>query len=281
VTATASAIDAAAWGEFRTTSDTRPAFRTRITADGAGVTLPAEPGRFHVYAAGTSPASHRLELIRLLGGLEDVVSVSHVDGLRDARGWAFREPTGPDPVNGFTLLREAYTATVPGYAGKVRVPVLWDRVAGRIASDDAVAIGIDLATQFGATPSLYPVQLAGEIERVSATVTSSFGDRVATAAVQPEAAAGVRQALRRLDRHLADHPYLVGDVLTDADLRLWPALVRYDVGSNAHRTLGPALSSHPQLWAYARRLYDRPEFRATTDFGAFAAPFSELGAWTS
>ena len=281
MTATASAIDAAAHGEFRTTSDTAPAFRARITADGAGATLPADPGRFHVYAAGTSPASHRLELIRLLAGLEDVVSVSHVDGLRDARGWAFREPTGPDPVNGFTLLREAYTATLPGYAGTVRVPVLWDRVERRIASDDAVAIGIDLATQFGSAASLYPVQLAGEIERVSAAVTSSFVDRVAAAAGRPDAAAAVRQTLRRLDRHLADHPYLVGDVLTDADLRLWVTLVRYDVGSNAHHTLGPALSSHPHLWAYARRLFDRSEFRATTDFGAFAAPFSEVAAWTS
>jgi len=281
VTVGASAIDAAAFGEYRSTPSTAPRFRTRITAAGAPGTLPAAPRRYHIYGSRSSPASHRLEIIRAVAGLADCVSLSHVDGLRDARGWAFREATGVDTLNGFALLSEAYKATEPNWTGEPRVPVLWDRTTRRIVSDDAIAMGIDLATQFGTIPGLYQVSLAAEIERVSAALKASFSDRLVAATRSPDAADHLRSTLRNVDAHLANHRYLLGDVLTDADLRFWVQLVRYDLGVNAHRTLGPALSEYPNLWSYARALFRLASFRDTTDLTAFAAPFADVAAWLS
>ena len=81
------------------------------------------------------------------------MSLSYVDDQRDGRGWAFRERRGADPVNGFTLLADAYQATEPGYDGHVSVPVLWDRETGKVVSNNFPDITIDLGTQFGAWAS--------------------------------------------------------------------------------------------------------------------------------
>jgi glutathionyl-hydroquinone reductase len=121
-------------GEF-----VRPAypFQGRITADGSSG-YPAVPGRYHLYISWACPWAHRSAIVRRLLGLEDVISLSAVDPVRDGRGWAFREGPGYslDPVNGFALLREAYEATEPGYDGHISVPVLWDRETSRIVSNN-------------------------------------------------------------------------------------------------------------------------------------------------
>ena len=150
----ASPADTSAHGEYRinrSPGDERPLYRFtgRITADGSSG-FPAEPGRYHIYAGWFCPWAQRTTIQRALHGLEDIVSVSYVDDVRDGRGWAFRETHGPDPVNGFELLRDAYEATEPGFDGHVSVPALWDRRTGRIVSNNFATIGIDLATQFGA-----------------------------------------------------------------------------------------------------------------------------------
>jgi glutathione S-transferase/putative glutathione S-transferase len=110
-------------------------FRGRITADGSSG-YRAEPGRYHLYIAWGCPWAQRTAIVRKLKGLEDVVSLSYVDDQRDGRGWAFRERRGADPVNGFTLLADAYQATEPGYDGHVSVPVLWDRETGKVVSNN-------------------------------------------------------------------------------------------------------------------------------------------------
>ncbi len=148
-------------GEF-----SRPAypFQGRITADGSSG-YPAEAGRYHLYISWACPWAQRTAIVRKLLGLEDVISLSVVDPIRDGRGWAFREGPdhGLDPVNGFAFLREAYEATEPGYDGHISVPVLWDKQAGRIVSNNFPDITIDLDTQFGrwADPDvqLYPAEL--------------------------------------------------------------------------------------------------------------------------
>src|SRR5215470_2188558 len=132
-------------------------FRGRITADGSSG-YPAESGRYHLYISWACPWAHRTAIVRRLLGLDDVISLSVVDPIRDGRGWAFREGDGHglDPVNGFEFLREAYEATEPGYPGHISVPVLWDRVTSRIVSNNFPDITIDLDTQFGrwADPSV-------------------------------------------------------------------------------------------------------------------------------
>src|SRR6185437_11348363 len=194
-------------------------FQGRITADGSSG-YPAVPGRYHLYISWGCPWAQRTAIVRKLKGLDDVVSLSYVDDVRDGRGWAFREHRGPDPVNGFTLLAQAYEATEPGYDGHVSVPVLWDRETGRIVSNNFPDITIDLETQFGewATPGvdLYPAVLRPEIDALNERVYTGVNNgpyRVAGATTRQDYEQ-LRHAmiamLEELDDRLAGRRYLFG-----------------------------------------------------------------------
>ena len=283
----ASPTDVDSYGAYQITrepGDDRPLYRFngRITADGSSG-FPAEVGRYHLYAGWFCPYAQRTVIALQLAGLQDVVSVSYVDGTRDARGWAFREAYGPDPVNGFTLLRDAYEATEPGFDGHVSVPTLWDRVTNTVVSNDFRGIGIDFATQFRAVADpvieTYPADLADAIEDVDRwlgpVVTSGIAAAAGTGPDAPEQRQHLLDTFTLLDRRLARQPYLVGDRLTEADIRLYVALVRYDLGANVHRTINRGLDAYPHLWAYARDLYSIPAFRETTDFTTYGS----LAAW--
>src|ERR1035438_2100756 len=183
-------------------------FRGRITADGSSG-YPAEPGRYHLYISWACPWAHRSAIVRKLLGLEDVISLSAVDPIRDGRGWAFREGDGYslDPVNGFALLREAYEATEPGYDGHISVPVLWDRQTSRIVSNNFPDITIDLDTQFGqwADPSaeLYPAALRPEIDAINEVVYEGVNNgvyRTGFARSQEEYHKGVTAVFATLDQ---------------------------------------------------------------------------------
>ena len=190
----ASPVDFAAFGDYgdfrrkqpqpATGEFVRPAypFRGRITADGSSG-YPAVAGRYHLYISWACPWAHRTAIVRRLLGLQEAISLSAVDPVRDGRGWAFREGPGHslDPVNGFALLREAYDATEPGYDGHISVPVLWDRETGRIVSNNFPDITIDLDTQFGAFSNgtdLYPQALRPEIDAINATVYENVNNGV-------------------------------------------------------------------------------------------------------
>ena len=171
-------------------------FRGRITADGSSG-YRAEPGRYHLYISWGCPWAQRTAIVRKLKGLDDVVSLSYVDDVRDGRGWAFREHRGPDPVNGFTLLAQAYEATEPGFPGHISVPVLWDRQTAAIVSNNFPDITIDLGTQFGAwgDPSvdLYPAALRGEIDALNERIYETVNDGTYRAACRHHPA-GLRAA---------------------------------------------------------------------------------------
>lgn len=276
VDAFAGPLDAARYGEYRRSpADRTPRFAGRLgTAQ-----WPAEPGRYHLYGGWSCPASHRLAIIRELAGLRDVVSMSYVDLFRDGRGWAFREGTGPDPVNGFTLLAQAYDASSPGYTGHVTVPVLWDRDAASIVSTAPVPIGIDLATAFGGEGAIRTAADAAAIDAVSHRIAAEVDGRIAAAVYRTSDAETLRRTLAGFDAVLADQPFLVAGHLTDADVRLWVQLVRYDAGPNAHGAVGPRLDAFVHLWRWARRLYALPAFRDTTDFARFSAPLADLPPW--
>jgi glutathionyl-hydroquinone reductase len=217
--------------------------------------------------------------VRKLLGLEDVISLSAVDPVRDGRGWAFREGDGfsLDPVNGFALLRDAYEATEPGYAGHVSVPLLWDRQTSRIVSNNFPDITIDLDTQFGAwadpAHDLYPQRLRAEIdainERVYATVNNGvYRCGFATSQESYDEAFGQLFAtLDDLEQRLGQQRYLTGDALTEADVRLWVTLARFDSVYYSHFKANlRRITDYPNLWAYARDLYAVPAFRETTKF---------------
>ncbi|MGW7516448.1 glutathione S-transferase C-terminal domain-containing protein [Streptomyces sp. NPDC054796] len=257
----------------------RYAFQDRVTADGSSG-FRAEPGRYHLYIAWSCAWAHRTALVRKLKGLTDVVSLSHVDDERDGRGWAFRERRGADPVNGFTLLLEAYEATEPGYPGHISTPVLWDRATGRIVSNDFRCITIDLGTAFeewgDPETQLYPEPLRAEIDELNAFVHENVNDGVyqVDGATTQDAYETWRRrvcaALDTLDARLAERRFLFGDRITEADIRLWPTLARFDLAYNpVGGVTEEGLPGYPHLWAYARDLYQRPAFRETTDFDTY------------
>ena len=257
------------------------AFRGRITAEGE---FTARPFRYHVYGGRFCPLSHRLAITRELAGLHDLVTMSYVDNDRDGRGRAFRERYGPDPVNGFTLLRQAYEATVDGFAGDAGVPVLWDRFSSRVVGNDPTAIGIDLATRFRHLAhdpvDTYPEPLRARIDDFDRWLHPAVDEGVTEAAAgSRDARTALLDAFELLDGRLAHSDFLIGGVLTEADVRLWVTLVRYDVGPNAHRAINPGLHVYPHLWRYARRLHRIPAFRDTTDFAAFTAPGAVRQQW--
>ena len=286
--AVASPVDFGTYGEYSVRapkqadgSFVRPLYRFqgRVTADGSSG-YPAEAGRYHLYVSLACPWAHRSVIARKLLGLEEVISLSVVDPVRDGRGWAFREGPGhgPDPVNGFALLREAYEATEPGYDGHVSVPVLWDRRQGRIVSNNFPDLTIDLATAFGqwADPAadLYPAALRPEIDALSDRVYTAVNNGVyrcgfaTSQQAYDEAVTALFTTLDELDGRLADRRYLFGDRLTEADIRLWVTLARFDTVYAIHfKTSLRRLADYPNLWPYARDLYQQPAFGGTTDFG--------------
>ena len=283
----ASPVDEDRYGTYRITQgpdDPRPLYRFtgRLTRDGSSG-FPAVAGRYHLYAGWFCPWAQRVVLeleVNGLTGPDGPVTVSYVDGARDGRGWAFRETNGPDPVNGFTLLRDAYEATEPGFDGHVSVPTLWDTDTDRIVSNDYRTLGLDVATEF---PGLrhpgvdtYPVEHRAEIEELDRWVGPAVNQGVGRAGGDGPAAERARTelhaAFRRLDARLVDGGFLVGHGLTEADIRLWVTLARYDVQGNAKGRLGPALSTYPHLARYAAYLAELPAFRASTRWSAFSAP---------
>jgi glutathionyl-hydroquinone reductase len=261
-------------------------FRGRI---GDGGEFPAEPGRYHLFISWACPFAHRSAIVRELKGLQDVVGLSVVDPLRDGRGWAFR--AGPDLTldtsgSGFSLLAQAYDATVGGhYEGRVTVPVLWDTRSGRIVSNHYPDISIDLGTQFdrwAAHPEveLYPQPLREQIDALAAHLADTVNTGVYQAGFATDADA-YEQAVRRLfatfdelEALLARRDFLVGDRLTEADIRLWVTLVRFDSVYHGHFKANlRRLTEYPALWAYTRRLYALPGFGSTTHLDQIKAHY--------
>jgi putative glutathione S-transferase len=253
-------------------------FQGRITTDGSSG-FPAERGRYHLYVSLACPWAHRSVIVRGLMGLQDVVSLSVVDPVRDGRGWAFRDGPGfgPDPVNGFTLLREAYEATEPGYDGHISVPVLWDRETSRIVSNNFPDITIDLGTQFGAWATtdadLYPEARRAEIDALNEVIYATVNDGVyrcgfaTTQQAYEVAVAALFATLDELEERLAGRRYLFGGQITEADVRLWVTLARFDSVYVTHfKANVRRLVDYPNLWGYARDLYQQPAFGPTTNF---------------
>jgi putative glutathione S-transferase len=256
------------------------AFCDRITADGSSGSK-AEPGRYHLYVSLACPWAHRSIIVRKLKKLEDVVGMSVVDPIRDERGWAFRPSPdgsfGPDAVNGFAFLSEAYLATDPNFQGRYTVPCIWDRQTRRLVTNDYPAISTELATQFeafaDASIDLYPLRLRTEIDAINAVVYENVNNGVykagfATSQAAYEAAFdGVFYTLGELDTRLARQRYLVGSDLTEADIRLFTTLVRFDAVYYVHFKCNlRRLVDYPNLWPYARDLYQTRGIGETVNF---------------
>ncbi|MCP2259677.1 putative glutathione S-transferase [Streptoalloteichus tenebrarius] len=253
-------------------------FTDRVTADGSSG-WPVEPGRYRLVVSLACPWAHRSVIVRRLLGLEDALSLAVVDPVRDERGWRFTlDRDGRDPVLGIGFLAEAYRATDPDYTGRVTVPSLIDTRSGRVVSNDYPRITLDLATEWRAlhrpgAPDLYPEHLRAEIDAVNADVFRDVNNGVYRCgfATSQEAYERAYHALfDRLDalsERLAHQRYLVGDTITEADVRLFTTLVRFDAVYHGHfKCNRQKLTEMPVLWAYARDLFQTPGFGDTVDF---------------
>lgn len=257
----------------------RYSIRDRITADGSSG-FPAEAGRYHLYVSLACPWAHRSILVRNLLGLQEVISMSVVDPVRDERGWAFREGVGhgPDPVNGFQFLSEAYLQTDPSYTGRYTVPCLWDRQTKRLVTNNFPDITIDFETQFKAyqkpdAPDLYPEPLRTEIDAMNDMIYTDVNDGVYKAGFAVSQGAyetAVTTLFARLDwleQRLSTQRYLIGNQLTEADIRLFPTLVRFDAVYFGHFKCNlRRLVDYPNLWSYARSIYQMPGVAETVNF---------------
>jgi len=254
------------------------AFTDRITADGSSGYI-AEPDRYHLYVSLACPWAHRCIIVRELLGLGEVITMSVVDPIRDERGWAFREGRGhgPDPINGFQFLSEAYLSTKPDFQGRYTVPALWDRKTSRLVTNDYPDLTLQLQTGFAAfaTPGveLYPEALRAEIDAINEIVFHNVNNGVykagfaTTQAAYEHAVDALFETLDDLETRLAGQRFLVGDQLTEADIRLFTTLVRFDAVYHGHFKCNlRRLVDYPNLWGYARDLYQRPGFGSTVDF---------------
>jgi putative glutathione S-transferase len=253
--------------------------RDRISADGSSG-FRAEPERYHLYVSLACPWACRTVMVRKLLGLESVISLSVVDPVRDERGWAFRDGPGhsADPVNGFQFLSEAYFRTQPDFDGRYTVPCLWDRETERLVSNNFPDITIDFETQFQAfqrpdAPDLYPEHLRAEIDSINALTYTDVNNGVyksgfaTTQAAYETAVTALFERLDWLEQRLATQRYLVGNQLTEADIRLFPTLARFDAVYVGHFKCNlKRLVDYPNLWGYARDIYQIPGIAETVNF---------------
>src|SRR3984893_7239142 len=262
-------------GDFRR-ADSR--FRDRITADGSSG-FKAEAGRYHLYVAHGCPWAHRTLIFRALKNLAGAISVAYaVPGLKD-EGWMYEATAAfpdctPDQVNGFSYLHQAYTASDPHYTGKVTVPTLWDRKTGRVVNNESSEIIRMLNSEFagiaGDDVDFYPPPLRAEIDRLNDLIYANVNNGVYRCGFARSQAAyeaaydGLFATLDELEARLGRQRYLVGGQITEADWRLFPTLVRFDVAYfSLFKCNKKRIADYPNLSNYMRELYQVPGVAAT------------------
>jgi putative glutathione S-transferase len=260
------------------------AFRNLVTVDGApGPSghggFQAEAGRYHLYVSLACPWAHRALIVRALKGLEETINVSVVHWLMLENGWTFADGPGatPDNVNGARLLHQVYTTADPDYTGRVTVPVLWDRKQGTIVSNESSEIIRMLNSAFdglGANPGdFYPAALRNQIDEINALVYDTLNNGVyksgfaTTQSAYEEAVAPLFETLDWLEARLATRRFLAGETFTEADIRLFTTLIRFDAVYVGHFKCNlRRIADYPNLSAYTREIYQLPGVADTVNF---------------
>ena len=261
---------------------------TRITADGRDG-WPVEPGRYRLIVSRACPWANRAIIVRRLLGLEDVLSMGVAGPTHDERSWTFDlDPGGRDPVLGIERLQEAFFKRFPGYERGITVPAIVDVPTGQVVTNDFAQITLDLSLEWTAhhrpgAPQLYPEHLREEIDKVNRVVFADVNNgvyRAGFAGTQESYEKAFDRLFHRLDRlseRLERQRYLVGDTITEADVRLFTTLARFDPVYHGHFKCNRSrLTEMPVLWAYARDLFQTPGFGDTTDFDHIKRHYYEV-----
>jgi len=256
-------------------------FRHWITPNGcAGLTgeagFIAEPGRYHLFVSLACPWAHRTLIMRKLKLLEDLIDVTVVDPVMLENGWEFAGDQGEN-LYGLEYLYELYLKSEPTYQGRVTVPVLWDRQRQCIVNNESAEIIRIFNSAFnsltGDTQDFYPVELRETIEMVNERVYRQLNNGVYRAgfstrqSVYEEAVKDVFDCLDWLEQRLQQQDYLCGDQLTEADIRAFTTLIRFEPVYFGHFKCNlRSLRNYPKLWSFVRRIYHWPGVADTVNF---------------
>ena len=258
--------------------------RNWVTADGQpGPSgeggFKAEAGRYHLYVSLACPWAHRTLILRKLKGLESLIDVSVVSWLMLENGWTFDKALGSsgDTLDGFDFMHQRYTADTADYTGRVTVPVLWDKQLNRIVSNESAEIIRMFNSAFNAltgnTLDFYPETLRPSIDTLNERIYPAVNNgvyRAGFATSQPayeSAFDDVFAELDYLEQHLGDHRYLAGEYLTEADVRLFTTLIRFDAVYYSHFKCNlRRIADYSNLSNWLRELYQWPGVAETVDF---------------
>ena len=251
------------------------AFRERVTADGSSG-FPAEAGRYHLYVCYACPWASRTIIFRTLKGLEEVISMTAVDPVRDDQGWKFFADD-PDPINGYEYLLEAYLRTDPDFSDRVTVPVLWDKETNRAVNNESSEIIRMLTSEFNQWAKnpdldLYPEPLRAEIDELNDRIYNSINNGVyragfaTTQEAYEEAFIELFEALDLMDDRLGESRFLTGSQITEADWRFFVTLIRFDAVYVGHFKCNQRrIADYDNLAGYLRDLYQQPGIRETVN----------------
>jgi putative glutathione S-transferase len=265
----------ASGGEFDRDTDY---IETRITADGRDG-YPVEAGRYRLIVARACPWANRTIIVRRLLGLEDALSIGFCGPTHDERSWTFDlDPDGVDPVLKIPRLQDAYFKRFPDYPKGITVPAVVEVSTGEVVTNDFPQITLDFSTEWTAfhrdgAPDLYPEKHRDEIDEVAQRIYTEVNNGVyrcgfaGSQRAYEKAYDRLFTALDWLEERLTGRRFLVGDTITEADVRLFTTLARFDPVYHGHFKCNRAkLSEMPALWGYARDLFQTPGFGDTTDF---------------
>jgi putative glutathione S-transferase len=261
---------------------------TRITRDGRDG-YPVDPGRYRLVVSRACPWANRSIIVRRLLGLEDALSMAVAGPTHDKRSWTFDlDPGGRDPVLGYERLQEAFFARFPDYERGITVPAIVDVPSGQVVTNNYPQITLDLSLEWRehhrkGAPDLYPEDRRDEIDEVAELVFHDVNNGVyrcgfaGTQEAYEKAYDGLFSRLDWLEERLSTQRYLVGDTITEADVRLFTTLARFDPVYHGHfKCNRNKLSEMPVLWAYARDLFQTPGFGDTTDFDHIKRHYYEV-----
>ena len=261
------------------------AFRNWITPDGRpGPTgqdgFRAMAGRYHLYVSLACPWAHRTLIMRALKGLQDIIGVSVTHWLMAEHGWTFATGDGvvPDPLYNSRYVYELYARADDEYSGKATVPILWDQHTQTIVNNESADIIRMLGSAFdqaGAIPGDYcPKPLRAEIDAINQRVYDTLNNgvyRAGFASTQTAYEAAVVPLFETLDwmeNRLSQSRFLCGETLTEADIRLFTTLVRFDSVYHGHFKCNiRRIVDYQNLWAYTRDIFQLPGIAETVDFG--------------